>query len=263
MVEVTAGKFFMGSDDRDAFEWERPMHQVTLHAFCIDRLEVTTDAYKLCSDVGECRRASTENEAAGIDDSNRSVYDALCNARAPEARGKHPINCVTWDMAAEYCKASGKRLPQEAEWELAARGRDGRRYPWGDEEPSEKLLNACGKECATWAKKAKVTLDGTMYGGDDGFSATAPVGSFPAGKTPFGAEDMVGNVWEWAADWYGPYSPDTVVDPPGPGSSEQGRVVRGGAWNGAFSSWVRPTFRFHMPQGTKSHGVGFRCAKTL
>ena len=98
---------------------------------------------------------------------------------------------------------------------------------------------------------------------NDGFDTTAPVGSFPDGKTPFGAEDMVGNVWEWTSDFWGPYGTEPLVDPKGPEKSEDGRVVRGGAWNGAFPSWVRPTFRFHMDPSTKSHGVGFRCAKNL
>jgi serine/threonine-protein kinase len=263
MVMVPGGKFFMGSDDRDAMDWEKPIHQVTLTAFCIDTYEVTTAQYKLCSDAGECRRAAIENEAVGIDDSNRTIYDALCNARDPNAKGRHPVNCVSWSMAEEYCRAAGKRLPTEAEWEFAARGRDGRRYPWGDETPSGKLLNACGKECAAWAKKSHVTLDGTMYPDDDGFATTAPVGSFPNGKTPFGAEDMVGNVWEWTSDFWSSYKADPVVDPKVEDKSEEGRVVRGGAWNSAFPSWVRPTFRFHMDPGTKSHGVGFRCASGL
>ena len=90
----------------------------------------------------------------------------------------------------------------------------------------------------------------------------APVGSFPDGKSRYGLMDVVGNVWEWTADYYADYAKDSVKDPEGPKSGEQGRVARGGAWNGADPSWVRPTFRFHFDPKSQSYGVGFRCAAT-
>src|SRR5579883_2169612 len=99
-----------------------------------------------------------------------------------------------------------------------------------------------------------------MFTADDGFATTAPVGSFPKGASRYGVNDVVGNVWEWVADWYGDYPKDDQVDPAGPEKGDE-RVIRGGAWNGGFASWVRPTFRYHNAPSARSHGIGFRCAK--
>jgi formylglycine-generating enzyme required for sulfatase activity len=259
MVEIPGGKFFMGSDE--GLEPEKPAHRVSLTRFCIDRFEVTTADYKSCSDRGECKRASRGNEWDAITDHDRKAFDPLCNIRDPETKGKHPINCVTWEMAQTYCEWQDKRLPTEAEWELAARGPDGRKYPWGDDDPSGQFLNACGKECVAWEKKSAVEL-GAMYDGDDGWVHTAPVGSFPRGASQYGVEDVVGNVWEWVADWYAPYAPGDAIDPKGPKAGEK-RVMRGGAWNGAQGAAVRPTYRFGGSPSSRSHGVGFRCARML
>ncbi len=257
MIEVPGGKFFMGSDDD--LDLEKPAHRVSLGRFCIDRFEVTTADYKACSDRGECKRASRTNEWEAITEHDHKVFDPLCNVREPESLGTHPINCVTWEMAQTYCGAQDKRLPTEAEWELAARGPDGRKYPWGDDDPGPSFLNACGKECLAWEKRNHVE-EGAMYDADDGWVHTAPVGSFPRGASRYGVEDVVGNVWEWVADWHAPYTAEEQVDPRGPKSGEK-RVMRGGAWNGAFDAWVRPTFRFGADPGNKSYGVGFRCAR--
>ena len=121
-------------------------------------------------------------------------------------------------------------------------------------------LNACGAECVSWLKKHNAQTDGFLYAIDDGWAATAPVGSFPAGASRWGVEDMVGNVWEWVADVYGPYSADDQQAPTGPATGDS-RVIRGGAWNGAHADWVRPSFRFHSAPDTRSHGIGFRCAR--
>jgi hypothetical protein len=99
-----------------------------------------------------------------------------------------------------------------------------------------------------------------MYPGDDGFANTAPVGSFPDGRSRYGLSDVVGNVWEWTGDLYAQYTKDAQKDPTGPKSGDEGRVARGGAWNGGDPSWVRPTFRFHFAPENRSYGVGFRCA---
>jgi formylglycine-generating enzyme required for sulfatase activity len=105
-----------------------------------------------------------------------------------------------------------------------------------------------------------------MYDQDDGFPNTAPVGSFPKGKSRYGIEDVVGNVWEWVADYHADYdkstATSTVTDPKGPTSGPD-RVIRGGAWNGSQPSWVRPSFRFHAAPAVRSYGFGFRCAKSL
>jgi formylglycine-generating enzyme required for sulfatase activity len=262
MTLVGGGKFFMGSDDKNDEVAERPAHQVTLSPYCIDTTEVTVAHYKQCSDRGECKRAPRENEWPGITAREHKIYDPLCNIRDVDARGSHPINCVDWELAEAFCKADGRRLPTEAEWEFATRGSDGRKYPWGDTPPTDgSRLNACGKECLAWGKKLNEDVS-AMYSADDGYANTAPVGSFPKGASPFGLQDVVGNVWEWASDWYAPYTPGAEVDPKG-ATSGSDRVLRGGAWNGSDPAWVRPTYRFKSPPTLRSHGIGFRCAKTL
>jgi formylglycine-generating enzyme required for sulfatase activity len=263
MATIEGGKFFMGSDDKDASEDERPAHQVTLSPFCIDLYEVTAAEYKACSDVGECKRAPVEVEWQDIKAQEQKSYSRLCNANHPE-NGAHPINCVDSEMAATFCAWQKKRLPTEAEWEFAARGPDGRRYPWGDEEPDKTRMNACGKECTAWSAKNRVMLgygDQRMYPDDDGFPLTAPVGSFPAGKSRYGLFDVVGNVWEWTSDWDAKYAPEPAIDPRGPATGTR-RIVRGGAFNGIMASWVRPSQRYSDIPTTHSHAYGFRCAQS-
>jgi formylglycine-generating enzyme required for sulfatase activity len=164
-------------------------------------------------------------------------------------------------MAKIYCQAQGKRLPTEAEWEYATRGPDGRVYPWGDEPPTAAHLNACGTECVAWGKQNKTTLE-ALYQEDDGYPTTAPVGRFPKGRSRFGPYDVVGNVWEWTSDFDGAYDPVDKKNPTGPETGER-RVIRGGAWNGSFASWLRPSFRYAQVPDAVSHGIGFRCAKSL
>lgn len=257
MVLVSGGKFFMGSDDKDDEESERPAHQVTLSPFCMDATEVTVKQYVQCSDKGECKRAPRENDWPGITARDHKIYDPLCNIRDAEAKATYPINCIDWELAEAYCKASGRRLPTEAEWEYATRGSDGRKYPWGDDLPTAAHLNACGSECLAWAKKNNEHVK-AMYTADDGWATTAPVGSFPKGSSAFGLSDVVGNVWEWVSDWYAPYTPAPQTDPQGGTGTDH--VLRGGAWNGGEAAWVRPTYRFKSQPLLRSHGVGFRCA---
>ena len=259
MAEIPGGKFFMGSDTGEANE--KPAHNVMLSPYCMDKTEVTVDAYKKCSDAGECKRAWAVVDWPDITPRDKKLFTPLCNINDPEGKKEHPVNCVDWQMAVSYCEAQKKRLPTSAEWEFAARGPDGRIYPWGDETPDETRLNACGAECMAWGKKVNEQVK-AMYMGDDKFPHTAPVGSFPKGASRYGLLDVVGNVWEWTFDWDGAYSSGAENDPKGPGKGDE-RVVRGGAWNGAFPTWVRPSFRYSFPPETKSHAVGFRCAKDL
>jgi formylglycine-generating enzyme required for sulfatase activity len=269
-VAIPAAKFHMGLDDPPPgkpyppyLESALPAHQVTLSAYCMDVYEVTVEQYKKCSDSGGCKRASAENHIDGLTPIQKKAYDPLCNINEPSARAKHPINCVDWEQASEYCREHGGRLPTEAEWEFAALGPDGRLYPWGDDPPGKGLLNGCGRECMAWAKKNNVDADfpSMMYDYDDGWETTAPVGSFPDGKSRYGIEDIVGNVWEWTADYFGDYTKQAETDPTGPSKGTE-RVIRGGAWNAAFVDWARPQFRYHAAASQRSYGVGFRCAYT-
>jgi serine/threonine-protein kinase len=256
MSAVPGGAFVMGSDD--TLPTSRPAHRVSLLPYCIDTFEVTTEDYKACSDRGDCKRPSATNEWSGVGAADKRVYDPLCNGRDNANRGRHPINCVDWGMAQDYCAARGARLPTEAEWELAARGTEGRKYPWGDEAPTARLVNGCGKECVEWGKRNR-TDESPLFGETDGWATTAPVGSFPDGQSPYGVQDLVGNVWEWVADYWGPYDGAPADDPHGPTTGHD-RVIRGGAWNGSYAAWMRPAFRYHDPPETKSYGIGFRCA---
>jgi len=261
MVLIPGGPFFMGSDDSMASE--KPSHKVQVAPFCMDIYEVSTKKYVECSDGGWCKRAATTNVGEGLRPEDQDAYDALCNERDVVGRANHPINCVTWEMADVYCRSNEVRLPTEAEWEFAARGTDGRLYPWGDAPPSARHLNACGTECAAWAEAAKVVPIKPMYNEDDHWPNTAPVGSFPEGKSKFGVLDLAGNVWEWVSDWYGPYSAGDGVkpqaDPKGPATGKR-KVIRGGAWNGSEPSWETPSFRYSKDPTERNHGIGFRCA---
>lgn len=260
MLMIPGGEFYQGSNKPpDSYaEDEKPAHHVTLRPFCIDKTEVTVAAYKACSDRGACLPASETVEFPQASAADKKLYSPFCTIRDPANLGNHPINCVDWSMADTFCKRAKKRLPTESEWEFAARGPDGRTYSWGNEPPDETRMNACGKECSEWGKKNGVAMPG-MYPGDDKWPSTAPVGSFPAGASRFGLLDVEGNVWEWTADFYGPYTAADVEEPKGPATGTE-RVIRGGGWNGAQISWVRPTKRYSFEPTAHTHVIGFRCA---
>ncbi|WP_394842907.1 bifunctional serine/threonine-protein kinase/formylglycine-generating enzyme family protein [Pendulispora brunnea] len=259
-VEIPAGQYFMGSDRKDTHPNQKPTHHVKVAAFCMDIHEVTARDYKACSQIGQCRRAPVDVDWPGITRQERKAYSTACTGAAPD-KADHPINCVTWPMAHAYCAARGKRLPTEAEWEYAARGPDGRTFPWGDEAPTPLLVNACGSECSAWGDSKGVELD-MLYSTSDGYPTTSPVGKFPSGKSRYGLYDVAGNVWEWVADWYGDYSAVEAENPTGPENGDR-RVIRGGGWNGAFDDWLLPSFRYAQDPEARSHGIGFRCAKSL
>jgi formylglycine-generating enzyme required for sulfatase activity len=262
MARIPGGEFFMGYEGEGALDQEKPVHSVKLDGFCIDITEVTVEQYRSCSGQGRCRRALTEVRWPQMNPLQKRVYSPLCNID-DAGRDRHPINCVTWEMADEYCRAQGWRLPTSAEWEFAVRGPDGRTYPWGNEPPDANHLNACGKECIDWGRKNGVAAElFAMHSEDDSFPTTAPVGSFPRGRSRYGLDDVIGNVMEWVQDWNGPYSKDPKVNPGGPAQGTE-RVIRGGAWNAGHMVWVRPSFRFQFPPDVSSHGIGFRCAASL
>ncbi len=222
-VFVPAGAFEMGSDS--GYSDERPVHTVTLDAFWIDRTEVTNAMYALCVNAGACQPPS------GSISSTRSSYYG--NSQF----GNYPVIFVSWNDAKAYCEWAGRRLPTEAEWEKAARGTDGRIYPWGNASPDSTLLNFYGNV------------------GD-----TAEVGSYPSGASPYGALDMAGNVSEWVAGWYGAgYYNSRSDNPAGPSSGDY-RVLRGGSWF-VEPYFARAAFRGRFgPDDPMFHG--FRCSRS-
>jgi formylglycine-generating enzyme required for sulfatase activity/serine/threonine protein kinase len=265
MILIEGGKMFMGSTDTDLGDDVRPAHKVTVSGYCLDKFEVTAEAYDACTKAGNCLRAPSEVNYPGATPPELAEHSKLCTGNKSD-RKRHPINCVDWNMADAFCRDKGgrlsdggARLPTEAEWEFASRGSSQRIYPWGDDAPGPKLLNACGKECTDWLTKLDLPIYGSMFEGDDGHAATAPVGSFPKGASSAGVMDLAGNVWEWTADWYAPYDAGEVTDPKGPGSGTE-RVVRGGGFNGLKPGWAKPAYRWKATPDWRSDGVGFRCA---
>jgi serine/threonine-protein kinase len=232
MVYVPAGEFPMGSLQGD--DDERPVHNVTLDAFWIDRTEVTNAQYALCVDDGWCEASSY------VDDTDDNGDD-------------HPVVGVSWHNANAYCEWVGGRLPTEAEWEYAARGPEGHIYPWGDTLGGRRL-NYCDVNCVLTADRD------TAH--DDGYAKTAPVGSYPRGASWCGALDMAGNVWEWVADRYDAeyYDHSPAKNPSGP-SSGKDRVIRGGSWEVGGGS-VRCANRNRDYPTETSDVNGFRCAKS-
>jgi formylglycine-generating enzyme required for sulfatase activity len=157
MAGLPGGSYVMGQKEGT----------VTVQPYCLDATEVTTAAYAACVKAGDCTAEGT-TEGSG------------CNA-GKEGRGRHPMNCVDWKQANSFCKAQGKRLPTEQEWEWAARGGDAaRKFPWGNEAPDDPEDRAC------WSGGTEGDRDGTCA-----------VGSFPTGNGRFGHKDLAGNVWEW------------------------------------------------------------------
>jgi formylglycine-generating enzyme required for sulfatase activity/tRNA A-37 threonylcarbamoyl transferase component Bud32 len=255
MVLARGGNMFMGTKDGDN-EDAKPPHKVRVASFCMDKTEVTAGAYQACTEAGNCLKAPQDVDWPDITRKEKLKYSPLCNAR--RGRDQHPINCVDWSMADNYCKVQKKRLPTEAEWEYAARGSSQRTFPWGDDPPGPDRLNACGIECQRWMLE-NIGPSQVMFKGDDKFAATAPVGSFPAGATQSGIVDLAGNVWEWTADWFGPYTADPQEEPKGPEKGTE-RVIRGGAFNGWVVDWAKPSYRYKTDPNTYNHAIGFRCA---
>ena len=236
MVYVPAGEFEMGSDDGSPDE--QPVHTVYLGDYWIDQTEVTNGQYERCVVSGGCSKPKNSGS------STRDSYYSSGQYR------NYPVIYVDWNQADAYCTWAGGRLPTEAEWEKAARGTDGRIYPWEDEFDGTKL-NYCDKNCSLDWKDEKY---------DDGYVDTAPVGSYPAGSSPYGALDMAGNVWEWASDWYAEdyYKNSPDRNPIGPQSGEY-RVLRGGSW-GYDDSLSRSAYRYWVDPALRNSFIGFRCA---
>lgn len=237
MALVPEGEFLMGTSDADlefyrkefpleaesTFADERPQHKVFLDAFYIDKFEITNEQYQAFL------KATAYKAKSYLDES-------------PYNDPNLPAVVLEWEDVVAYAKWAEKRIPTEAEWEKAARGTDGRIWPWGNEwNPS--ILNANDG-------------DGSL----DGYAQTAPVGQYPKSASPYGVYDLAGNIWEWVADWYDPnyYKTSPYKNPKGPRSGSS-RILRGGGWAENYE-FTRCASRL----GGINFGSllrGFRCAK--
>lgn len=222
MIEIPAGPFTFGSDSGDAED--APAHKIDLPAYEIDKFEVTNADF------------AAFVQATGYETDAEKTGKKYWRDSFGEGEENHPVVRVTWNDATAYCTWLDKRLPTEAEWEKAARGTEGLRFPWGNEwDPS----------------KANVK--------DTGLRSTVVVGSFGGGASPYDVQDMTGNVWEWTADWYQPYPGNTVGDVY---YGEKCRVIRGGGW---FDNEPQSTtFNRNCadPDITTTDELGFRCVRS-
>ncbi len=296
MVLVEGGRFMMGSPDGEGTERSRPQHAVDVaRAYYLDPYLVTNDQYRQfleingmeCFHEGQaypCYDCSPEAVPdAGIDCDTLELKNNCVGApgEAPTSScAAHPVTLVTWYGADAYCRAVGKRLATEAEWERAANGPGGvdgavwRRFSWGNDCPTE--FNGTEEECSDF--RADEVCDGETWTFstakancleeycNDGFDGTSPVGWFEAGKTSEGLYDMTGNVMEWVADcWHPSFEPSEGVPPPTDGSawmspcSEPRRTATGGGWLDCGSN-LRMAFRGGDLLGASDPDVGFRCA---
>jgi formylglycine-generating enzyme required for sulfatase activity len=243
MVYIPGATVFIGSRPGEGIEdgSEYPGHDVQFKHFCMDRSETTVGDYATCVKQKICKAPNR-----GLPVINLCTWDNTAQISSKE-RPTHPMNCVSWNDARTYCEWSRKRLPTEEEWEYAARGTEGRRYPWGNDlfPTPEKRFNACDKKCReilelVGTKDAPVIIESS-----DGQALTASVGSYQLGRTPLGIDDMAGNVAEWTDSVYCPYMKPC---------SDKRRVVRGGSWKTSLSQYIR---------GARRNFIGFRCAKSF
>ncbi len=225
LMYVPAGNFTMGSSDFS----DAPVHTVYLDAFWIDRTDITNKMYSLCVNAGVCKAPANSSSSTHSSYYGNSQFD------------NYPVIYVDWNMANAYCKWAGRQLPTEAQWEKAARGTDGRTYPWG---------NSIDCSLANYYGNGNSACVGD----------TTEVGKYPNGASPYGALDMAGEVWQWVNDWYDSnyYSNSPSSDPLGPASGQY-RVLRGGTW---YRHLVRSANRDGGAPTDTSDGVGFRCSRS-
>ena len=228
MFFIPSAEFTIGSQAEDASPNERPLSQVTLRRFYMSRFVITNADYE------QFDRAHQAKRAPGADDRHPAVYVSYLDA----------VKFCQWLSTRERRKY---RLPTEAEWEYAAKGNDGRKFPWGNYDGRGDLANFADRNTVfAWSDR----------GIDDGYPESSPVGAFPLGASPFGIEDMAGNVWEWCLDYYELYRPGPKVNPRGPTAGTK-RVHRGGSWKSRFSS-LRTTVRGSNVPGFSCNDLGFR-----
>jgi serine/threonine-protein kinase len=224
---IPAGEFEMGSANGDPDE--RPPHTVYLEAFWIDQTEVTNGMYVRCVEAGACTLPSQKNSRTRLQYYGNPAYE------------DYPVIYVNWQQANAYCAWAGRRLPTEAQWEKAARGVDGRRFPWGNATPQTTWLN---------------------WNGEIGDTST--VGSYLEGASPYGALDMLGNVLEWVSDCYDRsyYRRSPRDNPVGPATCRHAhRVIRGGvSWADTPHGHIDLTNRLNHMENAAIDELGFRCA---
>ena len=238
MVRVPEGVFTRGQDGRGSLD-ERPSSQIFLDAFSIDKYEVTVGQFRECVDAGACTEPNSGSAAYRL-----AFEDHYTNWNKP-GRESHAVNAVSWHQANNYCSWAGKRLPTEAEWEKAARGTDGRLFPWGFDHPNCDLLvmddsgDGCGQEMP-W-----------------------PGGAKPAGASPYGVMDMAGNVWEWVQDDYGLdyYGRAPTENPVNEDPEANLKILRGGshADQNPFIHTTTNRVAYDPNQGF-DYTIGVRCA---
>lgn len=230
MVKIPAGAFMMGNPERKGRDDERPQRSVYLDEFAIDQIEVTNARYM----------------AFVKSTGHRTPPNPYGTGPLVSVTGiEHlPVVQTTWYDAKAYCTWAEKRLPTEAEWEKAARGTDGRRYPWGNELPTETHANFDRE----W----------------EDVKTLHPVGSLPNGDSPYGVKDMAGNAREWVADWYDAdyYQDAPPHNPQGPDKKGVVRSIRGGSWHSPAAD-ITTTARGRGGFALQTHGTGFRCARSL
>src|SRR5258706_1098560 len=240
LMYVPAGEFIMGSKAEDALPLckkfgtsclldylrnEEPPHTVYLDAFWIDQTEVTNAQYAKCVQARKCEPPTSTKSYMRDSYFGDSQFD------------KFPVVFISWEAAKTYCDWAGRRLSTEAEWEKVARGEDAREFPWGNDFPNNDLLNF-----------------------RDFIRDTTLVGTYPNGASPYGALDMLGNVWEWVADWYGAtyYADSPDSNPLGPDSGTE-RVLRGSGFGSRIYT-IRTASRSAGPPTDAYAWIGFRCA---
>ncbi len=233
MILIPAGPFTMGSND--GLPAERPEHSISLDPYLIDQYEVSMQLYrKFLVEAQHDSPSTWDDEAATV-------------------VGDRPAVGMGWADAAAYCAWAGKRLPTEAEWEKAARGTDGRRYPWGHMQPFVDIANY---NRGVWVSEAITLVD--VAGGVEGMSVRH--GLKEGGRSPYGLHHMAGNAAEWVADWYDreyfANSPDK--NPPGPSTGDK-RVIRGGSW-ADLPVALRVSARMSAEPEYQDRTIGFRCA---
>src|SRR5438132_1694441 len=218
MIFVPSGEFTMGSQIEEAAPNERPLSHATLSRFYISRCLITNADYEQ------------------FDRAHRAK-------RAPGAEDRHPVVYVSYLDAVKFCQWLSTRerrkyrLPTEAEWEYAAKGNDDRKFPWGNYDGRGDLANFADRNTVfAWSDRDI----------DDGYPESSPVGAFPLGASPFGIEDMAGNVWEWCLDYYELYRPGPKTNPRGSTAGSK-RVHRGGSWKSRFSRLRTTTRIYNVP----------------